>query len=79
MIDGPYKNIIPEKIKPLEANEDLESVVNDIKNLKSEIEKDVAEIGGEEELENELSTDSLLKEKYQIRISPSPRLSYCLS
>lgn len=67
MIDGPYKNKIPESIVPVEKVEDLESIAKDIENLKSEIENDISEIGGEEELENELGADSLLKERFQIK------------
>lgn len=66
MIDGPFKNIIPEKIKLTEANKDIVSVVNDIKNLKSEIENDIAEIGGEEEFDRILYENRKLAEKHKI-------------
>lgn len=66
MIDGPFKNIIPEKIKLTEANKDIVSVVNDVKNLKSEIENDIAEIGGEEEFDRMLYEDRKLAEKQKI-------------
>jgi hypothetical protein len=67
MIDGPYKNIIPEKIKLPEANEDIESVVNGIKNLKSEIENDIAEIGGEDEMEDIIKEDEKLLQEFDNR------------
>lgn len=66
MIDGPFKNIIPEKIKLPEANKDIVSVVNDIKNLKSEIESDIAEIGGEEEFDRILYENRKLADKQKI-------------
>lgn len=67
MIDGPYKNIIPEKIKLPESNEDMESIVNDIKNLKSEIENDIAEIGGEDEMGDIINEDKELLQEFENR------------
>lgn len=66
MIDGPFKNIIPEKIKLPESNKDIKSIVNDIENLKSEIENDIAEIGGEEEFDRILYENRKLADKQKI-------------
>ena len=67
MIDGPFKNRIPESVVPVEKVEDLENIAKDIKNLQSEIEDDIEEIGGEDEFEKELDADYLLKERFQIK------------
>ena len=66
MIDGPLKNKTPESIVPVEKGENLESIMKDIENLKSEIESDVVEIGGEDELKKELLKDPKLAERQKI-------------
>ncbi len=65
MIDGSFKNRILENIRSREE-ESLESIVADIQNLKSEIESDIEDIGGEDEFNKKLLKDKDLAEKKKI-------------